>query len=350
MSFDFLDSFAAYPDINSTPQGLQGGWVFPSNVFTANFSLVPGRFADQDPKVQAVEITAVQGSNSFYFGQPVSSQSSRSVGCAFKLVSPNPIPQTFLTFWTTGPQTTMIAGVGVNASQQLFLWVGTPANVVATTSLFLPTGGWHYIETEWTAGVSAGNMTLWVDGIRLLNFTGNTGAGPNAFVGYGWPSSGTTAGQSAVFGDVYSKTGAVRNGEGWIEALTPNSNVTSQWSPLTGSSNFAMVDALPVAGDAAYVFAATPTDQDLYGVTPLVDTPLNIYAVQVRVCARKDDATTRTMAGTLKSGATQVNGPTFAVSGSYQYNRDIYPTDPNTSAAWTPTNVNAINVGQEVIS
>ena len=66
------------------------------------------------------------------------------------------------------------------------------------------------------------------------------------------------------------------------------------------------------------------------------------------MCARKDDAATREVRCRVKSGAASANGALLALTASYVYYRDIFETDPNTSAAWTSGGVNAIQIGPEV--
>jgi hypothetical protein len=65
-------------------------------------------------------------------------------------------------------------------------------------------------------------------------------------------------------------------------------------------------------------------------------------------CARKDDAATREVRSKVKSGATTANGAPHALTASYVYYRNMFETDPNTSAAWTPGGVDGILIGPEV--
>jgi hypothetical protein len=78
--------------------------------------------------------------------------------------------------------------------------------------------------------------------------------------------------------------------------------------------------------------------------------PLTIHAVQVVAAAKKDDATTRTYRTNVKSSSTTANGATKALATSYQIFSDVFETDPATSAAWTESGVNAMQVGPEVVS
>jgi hypothetical protein len=65
---------------------------------------------------------------------------------------------------------------------------------------------------------------------------------------------------------------------------------------------------------------------------------------------RKDDAAARQLRTKLKSGMTTANGTTQGMATSYLPYGDLYETDPDTTTAWTPSGVNAMHVGIEVVS
>jgi hypothetical protein len=66
--------------------------------------------------------------------------------------------------------------------------------------------------------------------------------------------------------------------------------------------------------------------------------------------ARKDDAEGRQVRTKLKSGTTTADGTTRGMATSYLAYGDLYETDPDTAIAWTPSGVNAMQVGIEVVS
>jgi hypothetical protein len=121
------------------------------------------------------------------------------------------------------------------------------------------------------------------------------------------------------------------------------------WTPSTGTTNFNMVNETIENQDTNYVAAGTVGNKDLYDVTDLSFSPSVVRAVQTLLFARKDDATTRSIRNNLKSGATTANGTTRAMGATYAMFTDLYATDPNTSAAWTGTAVNAAQLGIEVV-
>jgi hypothetical protein len=110
------------------------------------------------------------------------------------------------------------------------------------------------------------------------------------------------------------------------------------------------VDETTVNGDTDYVASGTVGDLDLYDVADLGVTPDSIQAVQVTLCARKDDAASREVRCTVKSGAATANGAPHALTAGYVYYRDIFETDPDTSAAWTSGGIIALQIGPQVVT
>jgi hypothetical protein len=81
----------------------------------------------------------------------------------------------------------------------------------------------------------------------------------------------------------------------------------------------------------------------------LAATPTSILGVIVTAAARIDDVQTVSGRTKLISGATTQNGTTQNPPSTYQTMQDMYINDPNTSSAWTATNVNATKIGYERI-
>jgi len=116
-----------------------------------------------------------------------------------------------------------------------------------------------------------------------------------------------------------------------------------------GAHNWMAVSETPSDGDSSYNADSTPNDVDLFGITALPGSAANIVAVNNILYARKDDAGTRTVDSAIKSVATQVLSPDFGLSTSFQYIDFVQETDPNTSAAWTASGVNAALVGYKEV-
>jgi len=117
------------------------------------------------------------------------------------------------------------------------------------------------------------------------------------------------------------------------------------------SSNSTVVAEAQQDTLASYVYDSTVGHTDLYNLTPVTTTTGSIVALTTRGYMQKSDAGTRSAAMQLKSGATTVASSTLVLSSSglqWLYRMDL--TDPNTGAAWTSANANAVTIGPTVIS
>ena len=345
-AFALIDGYDIYPDINTTSEGLQGYYTLNSPI---DLYVVTGRFGGQAIKATGY-VTGFYGT----FYRQFSGLSALTVGHASLMGSflLGQINYNVVGLWNGGPSGTLEVGVCMTSNQKYAIYVGSPSNVVATDANLITVGSWHYVELEVVPGPT-GSATLFVDGFQVATYSGNLGAATTIdTVGFGpignQPSTAYTTTHS--YDDVYVSNSATREGERRVETLVPSSDSQKQWTPLSGTTNYTEVNQLPIDGDTTYVYSSTVGNEDRYGITSLSGNPQAISAVQVRVCARKDDSATRTMSSIINSAGTEVDGATFALAASYLYQSDIYPLNPNGSAAWTASTVNAVLIGQRVVS
>lgn len=204
---------------------------------------------------------------------------------------------------------------------------------------------WAYIEVEFERHASAGVFKAYVNGVQALNLTAqNTGASDIDSIRVG-------AGNATFYlDDLYVTDTSTKLGECRIDVLRPSADTaTKDWAASTGVNNYACVDDTTF-DTADYVSAASVGNKDYYNCSDLSFNPASIFAVQVTTMAKKDDATTRTYRGNIKSSSSEGNGATRGLSTSYNVYSDIFNTDPNGSIAWTQASVNAAQVGIEVVS
>jgi hypothetical protein len=132
-------------------------------------------------------------------------------------------------------------------------------------------------------------------------------------------------------------TGGTVNGPTW--------NTTVGGTTADGSVVWTNLGTL----EDIYLSDATAGDQSRFTYPAIAGSTVNAVSVVPR--ARKDDAGTRTIRGATKSGATVADsGTDLGLSTSYQYLIGLFETDPNTSAAWTVSGVNAAEFGVKTIS
>ena len=300
-------------------------------------SLVTGRFGGQALSVNnAAASWGIPITSTLAFGAALKITSVTSLGSGQKLVSFRNNAngdQVVIQGTNTG---TLIATNGAGTV------LGTSA-----AGLFAE-GAWHYLEAEITRNATTGAITVYMDGAAVITATSvNTGGFDIDTLTFPNINDGSTR----VWDDLYLCNVATRKGESRVAVMAPAADTaTIQWTPNSGTVHFNRVNEATFDGDTTYNFASAVGNTDLYTVTALPFTPTSIRAAQTVMCARKDDATTRQLATQLVSGTTTATGATATMTTSYTITYNIYETDPNTSAAWTPTNLNAVNLGAKVIT
>jgi hypothetical protein len=221
---------------------------------------------------------------------------------------------------------------------------------------------------------SATNATV---NLRPIIYSDSAGA-PGSLLSAGSTVTGTTAGaaltmplttpQSLTAGtqywlgymvDVslqmagYDGTTVGRSGSATFSSGAPgtapgNSAVTTAllWGniTLTTPANYYEVNQQPPPGANSYVYDATVAHEDLYNFPALSTPGAVIHSVAIKGFVQKSDSGTRTVSFRTKSGATDSAGSLAgqALGTSFQWYGSFFPTDPNTSAAWT---VSALNTG-----
>lgn len=216
---------------------------------------------------------------------------------------------------------------------------------------------WQVIEVHVKIADSGGIIEYKVDGVTqsAASFSGDTkpGAATTAdrllFIG----NSGTIFLDDIAFNDT---TGSVDNswcGDGHVYGLVPNGNGdSSQFVGSDGNStdNYLLVDEAVSNGDTDYVESATSGNKDLYQMANLPTLPSGstIQRVIVETRARELTAGGDQLQIGVKSGGTESWSSGIVLSTSFARQIAEFLVDPSTSAAWTESNVNSIQVGQKV--
>lgn len=336
MSIIWIDGFDLY---NTTTTSLGARYTT-----TGSPSFTAGRFAGN-----CLQWSANAG---FSMDWSFTATDTMTLGCAFQ------VPSGVISSAGAGgilfqfrASTTVIANISITNTGKIQFCQGSSgsANILATSgTTLIGAATWHYLEVAWTRNATTGSVNIYIDGILVGSASGvNTGA--SSIDNVNLPD---IAGSGTMkYDDLYFKNDTTALGDSRVDVLYPAADTAQkQWTPDTGTANFSRVNSTTYDNDTTYVADATVGDKDLYTVGSLPSTPASIFAVQTTMCARKDDATTRQIRANLKSGVTTHNGPAVTMAATYAVSTDIMATDPNTSAAWTPTNVNAIQIGPEVVT
>lgn len=276
------------------------------------------------------------------------------IGAALKLSPITANARDIIALYDSG---TIQAAVRLNADGTLSAMRGT--TVIGTTTFALSAGLFYYIEMKVVIHDSTGTFEIKVDGSSKLALTSqdtkNTSNATANEIRIG-PAGTVSAGSTYTWDDLYicDGQGSTNNtflGDCRVDTVYPTGNGNS--SQLTGSDgnstdNYLLVDETSPNDDTDYVESSTAGNKDTYACGDISHTPTSIFGIQVLANAKKDDAGARSIATVTRSGSTDYDGATQALSTSYVYYSDIRETDPNTAAAWTKTNLNAAEHGVKV--
>lgn len=233
--------------------------------------------------------------------------------------------------------------------------INTGTQIAASAPAVVPASTFVHIEFRGTIDPAAGVVEVRVNGTPVINASGlNTRNSANST--WNVASIGATnyvnfsAALSADFDDLYVLDGsgpAPLNtflGDCRVDPRVPTgAGATTGWTPST-APNWSCVDDAAPNDDTDYVSTTAPAT-DTYA---LQDAPVaggTIYGVQLLWNSKKLDAGACSVAPVVRHGTTDYAGTAQNPGTTYAYGRQVYPTNPGTSAAWTESDFNAAEFG-----
>lgn len=237
------------------------------------------------------------------------------------------------------------------------LYVTRNGTTLATGTTTLLYGVYYHIEFKATINTSTGSYTLRINELQELTASGVNTQGTAAAV---VDSIQLGALQFNTFNEVdyddlyvCDSLGGVNNdflGDCRVQCLFPESaGATSGWTPLSGQ-NYTNVDDVTPDDDTTYVSTGVAGTIDTYAMNDLAATTGSVKGVQTVVSARKDDAGTRTIAPVIRIGATNYAGNNQNIMTTYSMFLQQYDVSPATAAAFTISEVNAMEAGEKLVA
>lgn len=341
MAVILVEGFDTYNGIGANT-GMASKWTVNGSP-----SLTTGRFSGQ--------CAQSNNSNTSTWSRSLgASYSSFSVGFALRYTA---FPGTGNYVCTLDSSGTYQVGITVSSTGTISasrMSSRTAAGAVLGTSAsaVIALNTWHYVEIECVISDTVGVFNVYVDGASVLSLSSqDTRNGTPTTVdtiSFGGGLNTSNSNGTAQIDDLYVTDSATKLGERRVETLYPTSDVAQGFARSTGATNYTLVDEAQVNGDTDYVQGSSVGDVDTYGLGDLSSTPSAISAVNVVAYAEKTDAASRSIALQVKSGATTSDGSNYALAASYGRFDRLLTTDPNTSAAWTASAVNALQGGPKV--
>ena len=220
---------------------------------------------------------------------------------------------------------------------------------------------WHYIEIKVVVHDSTGSVVINVDGTEVHSLTGadtrNGGTGIIDRISHG-TESGATAHMYLDDYYILNDLTAVNDdflGDCVVETVNPDGN--GNYSDHVGSDgnstdNYLLVDDAPTPDDdTTYVEAGTALDKDSYTFAAVTaDSGATVFGVQAGHYVRHTGGG-GTMRALHRRSSTDAFGTTVTPASSFTFKGYLWNEDPQAGpGAWTVTNVDASEFGQEIVS
>jgi len=253
--------------------------------------------------------------------------------------------------------TTHVA-LSLDASGHLLVISG--ASTLGTSTSTLSVNTWYYLEIKGTVHDTTGSFEVRVDGTLFGALSGTnvdtrqgaTGIWDNVLI--------RQVTGNMDFDDYYvcDTSGATNNdflGNCQIDTLLPQTDAVAagsnaSFTPSTGTDHGANVDETNPNGDTDYNSSSTPGQIDSYNYQSM-GLSGTIRGVQVTPYLEKTDAGARTVSVmTRVAGTNYAHSATFTPATAYQYNYQIFETNPNSSAAWVVSDVNGAEFGLKIVT
>ena len=284
-----------------------------------------------------------------YFQVPLDTQPSLVVGLAYYIPSSvYYFGETLVRLRDAGTKQLWLAvlrdmGGGSAGTHEIVLVRGT--TIIDSLGFYAPSQ-WLYVELKATIHNTAGSYECRVRGVTQCSATGvdtsNTSNNHTDNVLFGFTTG--------YVDDIYILDGATGQtdflGEVKVESGLPTSDSSVQWSRSGGSSNYEAVDENPVS-ETDYIYSQTPDDLDLFGMascgSPQVKGAQLTVDSKLSVPGGKDLILVCDSNGSQQTKSFRVGEGDERVVQSL-----LTDIDPDTSAAWTQTGINAAAWGVKV--
>lgn len=243
---------------------------------------------------------------------------------------------------------------GSDGNLRVYRGLSTAILAQTTTGTAIRLNAWARYELWVTFHGSTGVVDVRVDGVSVCSATGLNTAPSGVAQCTRYLMQGSIGGVGLVqgrFEDVVVTNNTAPNagflGDVRIHVLAPTGAGTySESDAPTGVANrWDAVDDTNPDDDTTYNAFSASGQRNTYATANLPASAATVYGVQVVGTYRKDDAGVNAAAAMIRSGSTDAESSPVTLSASYTCNPAVFDQDPNGTIAWTPTSVNAMEIG-----
>ena len=230
-----------------------------------------------------------------------------------------------------------------NTTTGLFsVYKGDQATLLATGTIPVNPGDWCHIQIYYLPHATAGTFTVKVNGVQDINFSGSTAPSTSNIDKIDLYASG---GGYYPYWDNVVVDDSAWPGVSRVAILSPSgAGFSAQWDPSV-APNYACVDEVPYS-DTDFISTNVVDEVDTYAMSDLPSEAAVIKCVQVSARARKEGvATPQNLALAVRTTGGDYYSANQALQTEYQSHSKIWEQNPGTAAAWTVSEVNAMEGG-----
>lgn len=335
--------YAGFDDLSSSQ--------FTSDGWSAN----PNSIQAGSPDGSALRLTNT-GTGTVINRALPSSYATVIVGFKFRTTS-TPTTNTIFKLLNGTTRVADLQAVSSGGNQVLRI-LNAAGTTVATGTTALANNTWQYIEFKIFVNGASGTAEVKLNkSTEIASTTGNFGSANTDHIQIMNSNSNASTSVSSDFDDLYvidtstgSPTTYLSLTDYWhIQTIFPNADgAHTQWTPDTGS-NYARVNETNPDGDSSYVADSNVGDRDSYKFNTITNFS-SILSTKIRGYLRKDDVNTRQIALVSRPATTDHDGATQTMTTSYAVYSEQVDNNPDTSAAWTQSEINASEFGIKVVA
>ena len=347
---DGLWGYGSYDELNDADDGIYAYIRKAGDDVESGCSMVE----DPDPNVTGACLTTRRTLTNNYTEQLryVLSSGKTTVGVAFRLYLPslpsaNVYTPPVINFNDSGNNREICLTMDTTGALRVKYDMNDTEEQYVTPGPVLVAGTWYHIEIK--VDYTAGDIEVRVEGVPQIELTGqDIGTGPCAQIALGCQNG---VGEIQSPDRIYYKDLVIWDGDGSVNNdflgsvqvydLAPTADDSFNWTASTGSTGYNLVDEAP-PNDGDYIYADdTPPAASTFEMSDLPEDVSSIRGIKTFSRARKTDGGDGWMQVSLVSNGTDGNGTDRPVTTNFTYWMDVFELDPDTSANWTRSGVNA---------
>ncbi len=239
-----------------------------------------------------------------------------------------------------------------DTTSRITLYIG--ASAVTTGNLVLPWNAWIVLQMYIKIADSGGRVVVYVDGVKDIDYTGDTKPGTITTVDsvrFDSPLLSSFRVDDIFINDTSGSTDNTYPDGNHIYGLVPTSDteVSGLKDKQGGTSDlYGSIDEQPHNSDADYIWGDTSGQYGLFGCADLPSLPAgaSVVSVWVEAVAMKTDAGGANAYLGISEGGTTTWGDPIPLSTSYNRIRSArYTTNPRTGSPWSVAQVGDISIG-----